>query len=165
LNGTGWCPATSETIAPGHPEKVLLTTEDFASQRPDDLNALLRALLDACLFCDHPANRSKLPSLLTSGFHRPEDRELLAHSLVGPFQTGIARLSADRFHIFHREGVNRPSRTQADWLLRGFSRHGIIPQDRIQEAEEAMRACWSPDFYDRALSPRPVKRRRAKPVA
>lgn len=159
LNGTGWCPATSESIAPGHPEKVLLTTEDFAAGRPADLSALLRALLEACHYCDTQANRSRLPSLLTNAFHRAEDRDLLSHSLIGPFQTGVAQVSTDRFHIFHRDGVNRPSPSQADWLLRGFSRHGIIPTDRLEEARQAMKTCWSSAWFDRAQQPRPPKRR------
>jgi ABC-type nitrate/sulfonate/bicarbonate transport system substrate-binding protein len=167
LNGTGWCPATSETIASGHPEKVLLTTEDFAEERSEDLSAMLRALKKACAFCDEPANRRKLVGILSPAFRSREDQELLAHSLVGPFDTGLERLSAERFHIFHRNRINRPSSAQANWLLNGFLSHGILESERRMEAQQAMDECWSSAHYDAALGASPVSpkpKTKIKPV-
>lgn len=160
LNGTGWCPATSETIAPGHPEKVLLTTEEFAEDRPSDFAAILRSLDQACAFCDEFRNRRKLPGILAAAFRSRDDQALLSQSLTGPFDTGLARVSADRFHIFYREGINRPSFSQARWLLDSFVKHGIIEAERKIEAQEAMDACWSSAHYDSVLKSHPLS---AKP--
>lgn len=153
VQGTGWCPATSETIAPGHPEKVLLTTEDFAEARGDELAALLRALNEACAFCDDPKNRRQLPGLLAPAFRSPEDRELLAQSLIGPFDTGLERRSAGHFHVFHRDGINRPSESASRWLVESLIRHGIIEPGRSAEARAVMDACWGAACYDAALQP------------
>ncbi len=39
--GTGWIAATSEQLAPSHPEKVLLTTEKFIHSHPDEVAAII----------------------------------------------------------------------------------------------------------------------------
>lgn len=153
INGTGWCPATSETIAPGHPEKVLLTTEDFANERAADFAALLRALDQACAFCDEPKNRRQLPGLLAPAFRHREDQAALTQSLIGPFDTGLSKVTAERFHVFHRDTINRPSISQNRWLIDGFIRHGMLDQERKAEAQQAMEACWTPAHYDAALRP------------
>jgi NitT/TauT family transport system ATP-binding protein len=157
LNGTGWCPATSETICPGHPEKVLLTTEAFAEEREKDFGALLRALDQACAFCDELKNRRQLPGILASAFRQKEDQALLTQSLTGPFDTGLKKVSAEKFHVFHRDGINRPSASHARWLIDGFLKHGILEADRKAEAQQAMEACWGTAQYDAALTPsRPI---------
>jgi ABC-type nitrate/sulfonate/bicarbonate transport system substrate-binding protein len=170
LSGTGWCPATSETIAPGHPEKVLLTTEDFSEERPDEFKAILRALDQACAFCDESKNRRQLPGILAAAFRSRDDQALLGQSLTGPFDTGLVQVSADRFHVFHRDGINRPSPTQARWLLNGFFKHGILNAEQQTEAQEAMDQCWSSSHYDAALnrhslSPKTKMKRKSVVVA
>ncbi len=161
VQGTGWCAATSETIAPGHPEKVLLTTEEFAEARGEDLAAIIRALDEACAFCDEPKNRRQLPGLLAPAFRSREDQNLLAQSLIGPFDTGLESRSAENFHVFHRNGINRPSETTARWLVESLIRHGMIDPSRGSEARDAMDACWSAGIYDAALSPPPAPASRA----
>lgn len=164
IQGTGWCPATSETIAPGHPEKVLLTTEDFAEARSAELAAIIRALDEACAFCDDQKNRRQLPGLLAPAFRSREDQALLAQSLIGPFDTGLERRDASRFHLFHRDEVNRPSISAARWLVESLLRHGIIEAGRASEARAAMDACWGAPFYDAALRPPPAAQT-SKPAA
>ncbi len=174
VQGTGWCPATSESIAPGHPEKVLLTTEDFAEARGGELAAIIRALNEACAFCDDKKGRRQLPGLLAPAFRSREDQALLAHSLIGPFDTGLERRAADWFHVFHRGGINHPSESAARWLVESMLRHGIIHAGRATEARAAMAACWGGAVYEEALRPSappsPVKRPsstrpKKKPVA
>lgn len=170
LNGTGWCPATSETVSDGHPEKVLLTTEEFAEERANEFAAILRALDQACEYCDNPKNRRQLPRILAVAFRSREDQALLSHSLTGPFDTGLERLSAERFHVFHRDGVNRPTSAQSRWLLDGFFKHGILESDRRNEAIQAMEECWDSGHYDTVLglpnvSPKPKRKLKSAVVA
>src|SRR5260221_224956 len=48
----GWCAAASAELAPGHPEKVLMTRRDFAEKHAEEHAALLASLLESCEFCD-----------------------------------------------------------------------------------------------------------------
>ena len=161
-SGTGWSPATSETIAPGHPEKVLLTTEEFAGQHSAELAGILRALHQACRHCDEPRNRRGLIEVLAPAFRLDGIELLLQQSLKGPFDTGLGSISAARFHRFHRDGINRPSAEQAEWLLQGFSRHRILSADRVEQGREALSACWDHAHYDSAIMGPNLSRRSAR---
>lgn len=167
-NGCGWCPAISSSISPEHPEKVLMTTEAFAAEHPRELLGLIRALDQACAFCDDPAHRQTLPQILRSSFVHRDEHELAEMSLTGPFDNGISQSNAANFHIFHREGTNRPTPEKANWLVHQFVNNGIIPQSRSQEAHDAMTACWTDRWYNEALGTKPARRRtfaKSKPTA
>lgn len=153
-NGTGWCPATSEDLAPGHPEKILLTTEDFARAHPDALKAVIRSLHEACAFCDDPKNRAKVAEILASSGHLRADRGVLKLSLTGPFDNGAGqRLSVENFHIFHRDKANFPSPDKAEWVLASLLETGLIHPVDATTARRAMSACWRADLFHQAIIP------------
>lgn len=56
----GWCAATSVDLAPGHVEKVLMVTADFARRRQIEHLHIIAALAEACRFCDERENREKV---------------------------------------------------------------------------------------------------------
>jgi ABC-type nitrate/sulfonate/bicarbonate transport system substrate-binding protein len=153
-NGSGWCPGSSEDLAPGHPEKILLTTENFAESHPTTLSAVIRALHEACAYCDEPRNRPKvIEALVNSGYMRAE-RNLLKHSLIGPFDNGAGeRRSAENFLIFHRNKANVPSVDKAEWLINAFVENGLIAPVDVSTARRAMSECWRPDLFHQAINP------------
>lgn len=171
-NGTGWCPAISEDLAPGHPEKILLTTEDFAETSPAALNAVIRALHEACAFCDEPKNRAKVIEVLLASGHMRAERGILKLSLIGPFDNGAGeRRSAETFHIFHRNKTNIPSMDKAEWLVREFLEHGLIPPVDASTARRVMGECWRPDLFHQAINPlrgavpRRINQRKLEPAS
>ena len=64
----GFVMATDLDLWAGHPEKVLGVREDWANQYPQTHLALVKALLEACEYCDDWRNREDLVELLA----RPE---------------------------------------------------------------------------------------------
>lgn len=163
--GLGWCPVVSQDIMPGHPEKVLLTTEEFAEEVPEKLNSLMHALYEACAFSDEPGNRSKVVDILHKSGHFRVERSVLQRSLSIPFDSGCGVThSADNFHIFHRQHANEPSTDKAEWLLREFLAHGLISTDQIAVAKAAVKACWRTDLFKQACTIKaPAKKRITKP--
>ncbi len=161
--GSGWCPAISSDLAPGHPEKILLTTEDFAETNPSALHGVIRALHEACAFCDEPGNRAKVIEVLLSSGHMRADRNILKLSLMGPFDNGAGeRRPAEDFHIFHRGKANEPSPDKAEWVVSSFLEHGLIAPVDAATARTAMSQCWRPDIYQEAIHPpRGATKRRA----
>lgn len=154
VNGNGWCPAISEDLAPGHPEKILLTTEGFAESSPSALHAVIRALHEACAFCDDPKNRARVIEVLLASGHMRAERGILRLSLTGPFDNGAGeRRSAERFHIFHRDRANVPSPDKAEWIVGSFVEHGIIAPVDASTARRAMSGCWRPDLFHQAINP------------
>ena len=64
--GIGRIALTGPDIWKGMPEKVLGTTEAWAERNPQTLKALLKALIEACLWLDEPANRAEAARVLSS---------------------------------------------------------------------------------------------------
>ncbi len=153
--GRGWCPALSTDLAPGHPEKILLSTEEFAVENPDALIRVVRALAEASAWCDKNENRARVVDLLLGSGHLRIERDILKLSLIGPFPNGTGgNRDATDFHIFHRRNANEPTREKSDWLINEFLIHGLIPNSRQSEARSTMNKCWRSDIYHQALQSR-----------
>jgi ABC-type nitrate/sulfonate/bicarbonate transport system substrate-binding protein len=117
--GCGWIPATSSDLSPLHPEKVLLATADFAGRREPEHLRLLAALLEACAYCDQPANHAALAALLSNRRYVGQPAEIIARGFPGDFDYGHGLRSpmAD-FMVFHRESANAPSPDKAAWVAK-----------------------------------------------
>jgi NitT/TauT family transport system ATP-binding protein len=161
-HGSGWCPAISEDLAPRHPEKILLTTEDFASQNAAVLSAVIRSLHEACAFCDDPKNRPRVIEILATSGQMRVDRAILKLSLMGPFDNGAGeRRAAGNFHVFHRDDANVPSPDKAAWIAKSFVEHGLVAPVDDAAVGRAMTECWRPDLFHQAIQrSRPAGARR-----
>ena len=149
--GAGWVAATSADVLPRHPGKVLLAGASLLHERTDEHAALIRALLEACAYCDDPARRGEVAELLAaSGFLRAS-RELIRRSLVGPFDAGVgpARQAGD-FHIFHRDEANTPALETARWLARELVAHGVVPASRGAALLRLASSVWQEHVYREA---------------
>jgi ABC-type nitrate/sulfonate/bicarbonate transport system substrate-binding protein len=144
--GIGWIAATGEQLAPGHPEKVLLTTEKFIAAHTAEAQAVIAALKEACTFCDAKENRPEVAQILaTSGYFEGNEKMLL-RSLVGPLDLGTGQTTdAASFHVFHRREANEPTSERGRWLLEQFITHGLLTPAQRPEAAAALRECWTAD--------------------
>jgi nitrate/nitrite transport system substrate-binding protein len=111
--GIGRIAITGLDIWNGMPEKVLGTTEAFAEKNPNTVKALIKALLEACMWLDEPGNRCEAARLLSSPRYLNTPAEVMARTLEQP-----------DFHIFHRDHANFPWRSHADWFLHQMVRWG-----------------------------------------
>jgi NitT/TauT family transport system ATP-binding protein len=164
--GIGWIAATSEQLAPRHPEKVLLMNGSFLKGHQDQAAALVAALLEASTFCDTQENRPQVLQILAESGYFTGLEKALSNSLIGPLDLGTGgRMNAENFHIFHRRDANIPTRERGHWLLEEFVTHGLITQAQRAAGLEALSACWTtaPLNNSSVLSPiqkeRPAKSR------
>lgn len=131
--GIGWCAWTSAELSPNHPEKVLMVRRAFAEQFPEEHLRLIAALLEACAYCDEPANREALVSILARPEYINAPTECLRRSLIGPFDYGYERIKpVPEFHVFHRHSANEPSADKAAWVLRHLVNLGALKNQSIQ---------------------------------
>ena len=150
LAGAGWCPSTSVSLAPAHPEKILLTRTAFAERWPVENAALLRAIDQACQWCEDPANRPSLVDLLASCRCFRDSRAALRPALLGPFDCGDGnRIAAQDLLRFHGPAINAPTEEKTQWLLAQM-RHA-----KLLTAERAPQGAFRPDFLEEALGPPP----------
>ena len=119
--GAGWCAATSAELAPGHPEKVLMVTREFAEKRAGEHLALVAALLEACEYCQAPENRAEVVAALARREYVGVPGALLRRGLEGRFDFGRSGLrSVPDFTLFHGANANEPSADKAAWVLEQF---------------------------------------------
>ncbi len=111
--GIGRIAITGPDIWKGMPEKVLGTTEAFAGKNPNTVKALIKALLEACMWLDDPANRGETARVLSIPRFLNTPAEVMARTLELP-----------DFHVFHRDHANFPWRSHADWFLKQMVRWG-----------------------------------------
>lgn len=125
----GWIAATSSELDPRHPEKVLMVRSDFAADRPGEHLALLAALLEACEYCDQPANRAHVAATLA----RPEfvgvSETALRCGLDGEmdFGHGLKR-TVREFCVFFGDGANEPSAPKAASVVDVIRTSGLCPE-------------------------------------
>ena len=137
--GTGWLAGHSATLAPGHPEKVLLVRRNFAEQREAEHLALVSSLFEAAAWCAEPSNRKELAAMLHRQAFPALTTKLLHESL-----------SSDDAPIFHGPDLHRPDPAKAKWLVDQMHQHGLLSASAVAEANplEAFR----PELYDCALN-------------
>jgi ABC-type nitrate/sulfonate/bicarbonate transport system substrate-binding protein len=130
LSGDGWVVATSLSLAPRHPEKVLLARNQLILRQPEAYAVLRAAILEACRFCDQPENRKTVADILHDARIFPVPRDVLMNSLVGPFHTGVMDLgSAEPFLIFHKDDANAATNERAQWCLEAVLETGALKPD------------------------------------
>ena len=159
--GIGWIAATSEQLAPGHPEKVLLTTEKFIAGHSEESLAIVAALKEACEFCDKRENRHEVAHILAASGYFQGNEKILQRSLVGPLDLGTGQTAdASNFHIFHRRDANEPTSERGRWLLEQFITHGLLTPAQRGEAADVLRDCWTASalpFPQTAAANKPAK--------
>jgi NitT/TauT family transport system ATP-binding protein len=133
LTGSGWIAATSATLAPRHPEKVLIATHELRQQRPDDYLRLRQALVTAAQFCDTTRGRQELVTLLHERALFPVRREVLENSLIGPMQRGFdLPPETAPCLFFSRNDASRASVDRSVWILESLTLSPATPVSSIQ---------------------------------
>jgi ABC-type nitrate/sulfonate/bicarbonate transport system substrate-binding protein len=155
--GAGWIAATSAELAPGHVDKVLMVRADFAAQRPAEHLALIAAVAAAARRCDNATFRAEeLPALLAPRRYLDVAPALIAGGLADPLDYGKSgrHLPTSEFIQFSGAEGNAPSPAQAQWLLDGLARHGVLPRDKTPAAAAAadlVRRTFRADLHREAL--------------
>jgi ABC-type nitrate/sulfonate/bicarbonate transport system substrate-binding protein len=148
----GWVISTSNTIAPLHPEKVLMVRRQFAESRQGEHVNLIAALQAACFFCDQPQNRERILETLAQPHYVNTSANALRRSLCGPFELGKGREeSIPDFHIFARHNANEPSLGRARWVLDGLNESGALHEVSLPKPEIAAK-CFRSDIYRAAIA-------------
>lgn len=127
--GLGFVIATDLDIWPGNPEKVLGVREDWANQYPETHIALLKAVLEACAFCDDRRHREEILQMLCQPEYVGTKAEYIRPGFLGHYNrgTGAPTQILPRFNQFHYDNSNCPGRVEGLWILTQLARWGMIP--------------------------------------
>lgn len=132
------------------PEKVLGVRSDFAEERPDALDALIRALYRAARWGGEPEHKAAVAELLAEDAYVGRPAELIERSLRGVMTVspdGDLRRVPRALELWGGAAFF-PWRSQAAWIAQRYAKaHGINPVD-LARAESTFR----PDVLRRALA-------------
>jgi len=150
--GTGFVVRTDLDLWAGHPEKVLGIREDWSEKYPKTHIALVKALIEACEYCDDRRNREEVLELLCRPEYLGTDPVFTRPGFIDPYQFGTDQPPQQmlRFNQFFVDNANFPSRGEALWILTQFARWGItpFPKNWIEVIERVRRL----DLFQEAIT-------------
>jgi nitrate/nitrite transport system ATP-binding protein len=125
----GYAIATDLDIWAGHPEKVLGVREDWVAQYPETHIALVKALLEACEYCDDRRNRPEILEWLCQPQYVGASPASIRPGFIDPYDRGMGEEPEAllRFNQFYVDQSNRPGQVDGLWVLTQFARWGYAP--------------------------------------
>jgi nitrate/nitrite transport system ATP-binding protein len=125
----GFVIATDLELWSGHPEKVLGVREEWVNKYPQTHIALVKALLEACAYCDDPRNREEILQLLTLEQYVGSAPEYTRPGFIDPYNrgTGEKPQKLPRFNQFYVDKTNYPDQIEGLWLMTQLARWDLIP--------------------------------------
>ncbi|MDY7012827.1 MAG: nitrate ABC transporter ATP-binding protein [Cyanobacteriota bacterium] len=129
--GIGFVVATDPEIWSGHVEKVLTAREDWAEKYPQTHLALVKALLEACEYCDDRRNREEILELICRPEYVGSDPAYTRPGFIDPYDRGFdTPQPISNYNQFYVAKTNCPKRTEALWILTQMARWGVTPFPR-----------------------------------
>ena len=128
----GFTLATSQSIWPDHPEKVLGCTRAFVEQYPNTARALVMAILEASRFIEqNPENRRSTAQLLSAPEYLDAPLSCIEPRFLGDYADGLGNRWQDPHALrFHGNGeVNLPYLSDGMWFMTQFRRWGLLRED------------------------------------
>ncbi|PSB40374.1 bacitracin ABC transporter ATP-binding protein, partial [filamentous cyanobacterium Phorm 6] len=149
--GSGFVIARSLDILPGHIEKVLGVTEDWAQKYPQTHLALVKALLEACDYCDDRRNREEILQLICQEQYIGADPKDIRPGFIDPYNSGTEAEPEMlyNFNQFYVDQTNCPDRLEMVWVMAQMARWGMIPfpKNWVEVVDRVLR----PDVFGQAV--------------
>ncbi|MDX2271839.1 MAG: nitrate ABC transporter ATP-binding protein [Cyanobacteriota bacterium] len=131
LDQMGFVITTTPEILPSHIEKVLGVREEWASRYPRTHVALVKALLEACHYCDQPHHREEILELLCRPDYLNADPLYVRPGFVDPYPS--LRQDSPQVLTFNQFANGRnscPEILENLWILTQLVRWQITPFPR-----------------------------------
>ena len=125
----GFTAATSQSIWPDHPEKILGTRSAWVEQNPNTARALVCAVMEAARWIDaSPDNRRETARILSRRAWLNTKEQYLTGRMLGEYDNGAGQRWQDAHAIrFFNEGqVSYPWLSDGMWFLTQFRRWGLL---------------------------------------
>ena len=131
--GIGFTHINTQDIWKHHPEKALVVTEKFATERPDVLMDVMGAVLKASKWLDDLANRKKASETIGATAYVNAPAAEIEGRLLGQYNLGPGlgtKTYSDDYMTFFRGGqVNAPRRGHAIWFMSQYRRFGLLKSE------------------------------------
>ncbi|TVQ26284.1 MAG: twin-arginine translocation pathway signal protein [Leptolyngbya sp. DLM2.Bin15] len=159
--GVGFTFAHGKEIWRGHPDRVLGVMESFIDENPKTYRSLVKAMIEACRYCDDPNNRAEIAEIISDRAFTGASPELTTPAIVGNYNYGgfdgrdrTVNMSDSAIFFELPEDLPHPAgdhstfmwQSQALWLMSQAVRWGQLPEIPADVEDRARRA-WRTDLY------------------
>ncbi len=152
--GAGWTFLASQDIWADHPEKALAVNPVFAAERREQLKALIKALLEACLWLDDEKNLDRAAQKLAKPEYVGAAYEVIKGRLQGEYDLGGEAGSqhyATKIAFSDGGRLNLPHLSYGEWFLKQFGAVGLETKVDF-EAESLSQTLILSELYREAVS-------------
>ncbi|MEM9281152.1 MAG: CmpA/NrtA family ABC transporter substrate-binding protein [Verrucomicrobiota bacterium] len=149
--GTGVIVAESAQLAPMHPEKALIVSDDFDESNHEIHLQLIRAVDEAATFCETSSGRQRAIEILSTPHYLGMDPSLIRSSLFPSEPKKDGDISSESFHIFSHPEVNRPTADKANWLVSQMRNGGLLDNTDMRSGP-ALTQILREDIFEAATS-------------
>ncbi|MBF2006316.1 MAG: ABC transporter substrate-binding protein [Chlorogloeopsis fritschii C42_A2020_084] len=125
----GFVAATALEIWSGQPKKVLGVREDWAQKYPETYIALVKALIEACKYCDDLRNREEVLELICRPEYLDINPAYARPGFTDPYDRGDGTQPQElrTYNQFYLNQTNYPNRTELLWMVTQMARWGLVP--------------------------------------
>ncbi|OUL37688.1 bacitracin ABC transporter ATP-binding protein [Nostoc sp. T09] len=139
----GFVAATALEIWSGQPKKVLGVREEWAQKYPETYLALVKALLEACKYCDDFRNREEIVELICRPQYLDTNPAYVRPGFIDPYDRGDGTEPQElaRYNQFYLNQTNYPNRTELLWMVTQLARWGLVtfPKNWVEVIDRVCR--------------------------
>ncbi len=147
----GFSSVTTQDMWKDHPEKVFAFTEEFAAKNPKTVKACLKAVHEASVWLDDPANRPEACEIVAKPNYISCPKEIILGRMLGQLDYGDGRVVTDEFPMhFSKRNCNFPQAKFGLWWLTQFRRWGMVTG--APDYQGIVAKVMRPDLYSEAMS-------------
>lgn len=159
--GIGFTFIQGREIWQGHPDRVLAVRESFIQNYPKTYRSLVKAMIEACQYCDKPANREEIATIISQRSFTGANVKYTRPGIVGNFNYGgfddqprIINSSETTLFFDMPPSISAVPhdhstflwQSQSLWLMTQATRWGQLAEFP-KNAEEIAHQAWRTDLY------------------
>lgn len=152
----GFLAVLTAQIWPAHPEEYFAMREDWVRKHPMATKAVLKAIMEAQMWCDDPKNRVEMTAILGQRKYFNVPSEILIGSYSGEYILGdeFKPVKDDAYAIRYwkdaRGSVSYPYKSHDLWFLTESVRWGFLPEGILGEADRIINAVSGDKYWREA---------------
>ncbi|MEI6428422.1 MAG: CmpA/NrtA family ABC transporter substrate-binding protein [Pseudanabaena sp. ELA607] len=151
----GFISALTAEIWQGHPEEYLAMRTDWVEKNPKATKALLKAIMEAQMWCDNFDNRTELVQIVSGRNYFGVPVDILAGPMMGQYDMGDGRKINDKnmaplYWKDPKGNVSYPYQSHDLWFLVESVRWGFLPQTTLASAKDLIKKVNREDLWREA---------------
>jgi nitrate/nitrite transport system substrate-binding protein len=125
----GYTALTTSEIWMNHPEKAFAMRADYVQANPNATKALLKAIMEAQMYCEAPKNRAEVAEICSRRRWISAPIEDIVDRLQGNFDYGTGRVVQNSpFQMrYWKDNASYPYQSHDLWFLTENMRWGYLP--------------------------------------